>query len=296
VKEQNDQSSIFSKVAAFFKPHIRDVTEDDVHTVLLEGEKSGALQSEERNMVEGVFYLGDRPVGAFMTHRSEVEWLDVDMGPEEALGLLQKTLASSDSPARRFFPIARSTLDEIEGVVGAEDILFSLLETAQTASRTADGRDAPPEWKGLGAIAKKARFIPETMTALKAFEAFKRENTDFLCVMDEYGGFAGTLTLRDLIEAIVGELSVSSEEAPILKQEDGSYLADGSVNIDTLAEAIGLEVSDGEHKDYHTLAGYILSMAEEIPRTGALFTRANWTFRIVDMDGNRIDKVLLRKH
>jgi putative hemolysin len=133
------------------------------------------------------------------------------------------------------------------------------------------------------------------MTALKAFEAFKRENTDYLCVMDEYGGFAGTLTLRDLIEAIVGELSVSNEDEAVVKLEDGSYLVDGNISIDTLAEELSLALEKNDHKDYHTLAGYVLSMAEEIPRTGAVFAGNGFSYKIVDMDGNRIDKVLICK-
>jgi putative hemolysin len=272
--EKPPPAGFFKKFVSLFSPR-EPVTEDDVRSVLLEGEKSGAVESEERKMAEGVFYLGDRPVEAFMTHRSEIEWLDIDCDAETA----KKTAVLHKS--QRFFPVARETLDEITGIVPVEDILLTLLEN---------------RWEGIGAITKKARFIPETMTALKAFEAFKHHNEDYICVMDEYGGFAGSLTLRDLLEAIVGELSRSaSNEEPVLRQADGTWLADGNVNIDDLAEKIGLAQTEDEHKEYHTLAGYILSMAEEIPKTGAEFTRGGFTFKIVDMDGNRIDKVWIAK-
>jgi putative hemolysin len=268
--EKPPPARLLKKIISLFLPK-EPVTEDDVRTVLMEGEKSGAVESEERKMAEGVFYLGDRPVEAFMTHRSEIEWLDIDCDAETA----KKTAVEHTS--QRFFPVARETLDEIVGIVPVEDILLSLLEN---------------RWEGIGAITKKARFIPETMTALKAFESFKHHNENYICVMDEYGGFAGSLTLRDLLEAIVGELSSSaSDEEPLLQQADGAWLADGNINIDDLAEKIGLPQIEDEHKEYHTLAGYILSMAEEIPRTGAEFTSAGFAFRIVDMDGNRIDKV-----
>jgi putative hemolysin len=263
----------FHRMFSFFLPK-EPVTEDDVRSVLIEGEKSGAVETEERKMAEGVFYLGDRPVEAFMTHRSEIKWLDVDCDAETA-----KKMAV-EYKTQRFFPVARETLDEIIGIVPVEDILLTLLEN---------------RWEGIGAITKKARFIPETMSALKAFEAFKHHNENYICVMDEYGGFAGSLTLRDLMEAIVGELSLSAtSEEPVLEQPDGSWLADGNINIDDLSKKIGLVALDCEHKEYHTLAGYILSMAEEIPKTGAEFARNGFVFKIVDMDGNRIDKVWIK--
>jgi putative hemolysin len=266
---------IFSPLLSLFSSK-EPVTEDDVRTVLIEGEKSGAVESEERKMAEGVFYLGDRSVEAFMTHRSEIEWLDTGCDAETA----KKTAAQYTS--QRYFPVARETLDEIAGIVSVEDILLTLLEN---------------RWEGIGAITKKARFIPETMTALKAFEAFRHHNENYICVMDEYGGFAGSLTLRDLLEAIVGDLPTSaSGEEPVSQQPDGTWLAEGNINIDDLAEKIGLHQAADEHKEYHTLAGYILSTAEEIPKTGATFDRAGFTFEIVHMDGNRIDKVKISKH
>jgi putative hemolysin len=268
--EKPPPASLFKKIRSLFLPK-EPITEDDVRSVLIAGEKSGAVESEERKMAEGVFYLGDRPVEAFMTHRSEIEWLDLGCDAETAKETAIK------HKAQRFFPVAKETLDEIVGIVPVEDILLTLLEN---------------RWEGIGAITKKARFIPETMPALKAFQAFNHHNENYICVMDEYGGFAGSLTLRDLLEAIVGELSLSaSSEDPILQQPDGTWLADGNVNIDDLAEKIGLAEAGDEHKEYHTLAGYILSMAEEIPKTGDEFTRSGFTFKIVDMDGNRIDKV-----
>jgi putative hemolysin len=159
-------------------------------------------------------------------------------------------------------------------------------------------------WKGLEASMKKPRFIPETISALKAFEVFEQEDEHYLCVMDEYGGFAGSLQIRDLIEEIV-ELpgtpegasgDTAAEEEPVILQEDGSWLADGSINLDELAEEPGLEALGAEQDpDYHTLAGFILKLAGEIPRTGSCFEWEQYRFTVVDLDGNRIDKVLIRK-
>jgi putative hemolysin len=247
------------------------MTEDELRTALREGEKSGIVETEERSMVEGVFYLGDRPVGTFMTHRSEIEWLNIDADLVKIRALLLKCRE------QRFFPVVQDSLDQIIGIAAAKDILAALLEE---------------EWPGMRAIMKEPVFVPETMSALKAFNAFKRSDVNYLLVMDEYGGFTGVLSLLDLVEEIVGELSTpEAEEDAIVKLEDGSYLVDGSVNIDDIAEMLSLPSLVNEHQDYHTLAGFILNLTGEIPRTGANIGYEGYTFKIVDMDGNRIDKV-----
>jgi putative hemolysin len=248
------------------------ITEDELRQALIEGEKSGIVESKERAMVEGVFYLGDRPVQAFMTHRSELQWLAVDDGPETARKL-------ACTPGQRYFPVADGGLDNVTGVVSAEDILITLLEG---------------EWPGLKSIMKSPRFIPETMSALKAFEVFRKGGGDVLFVMDEYGGLAGTLSVSDLTGEIVGEFLESPEDdEELVRQEDGSWLAGGTVSIDELAKELSFKELLGEHQEYHTLAGFILDIAEKIPKTGELYQWNGFRFRIVDMDGNRIDKLLI---
>ena len=247
------------------------ITEAELRHALLEGEKSGVVESEERTMVEGVFYLGDRPVSAFMTHRSEIKWLDLDAGPEEVRN------AAEHAGNQSLLPVAQGDLDEVTGAVSVQDIWRSLL-------------DDP--WPGLKSIMRSPYFIPETMSALKAFEAFKKAEAASLFVMDEYGGFAGILTVRNLIEEIVGELSASSkEEETIVKQDDGTWLADGGVSVDDAAQELGLARLGGDHQEYHTLAGFILDLAGEIPRPGASFDYNGYRFKILEMDNNRIDKI-----
>jgi len=247
------------------------ITEAELRHTLLESEKSGVVESEERTMVEGVFYLGDRPVSAFMTHRSEIIWLDMDADPEEA------RTAAENSEGQLYFPVAGGDLDKVVGIVSIQDIYRALLNAS---------------WPGLKTVMRTPYFIPETMSALKAFESFKKVNSSYLFVMDEYGGFSGMLTVRNLVEEIVGELSASGAgEEVIEKQEDGSWLADGGVNIDDAARELGLTRLGSS--DYHTLAGFILYLAGEIPRTGAHFDYSGYRFKITDMDGNRIDKIMI---
>ena len=251
------------------------MTEEELRNALLEGEKSGVMESKERAMVEGVFYLGDRPVRAFMTHRSEIAWLDIDAEADEARAAVEET------ETQQCFPVAEGDLDDVTGAVLVRDVFRALLVQP---------------WPGLKSIMRPPCFIPETMSALKAFEAFKKADANDLFVMDEYGGFAGILTVRNLIEEIVGELSASGAEGEsIVKQEDGTWLADGGSSIDDIAQALELESLGAGQSEYHTLAGFILALAGEIPKTGASFDHNNYRFTISNLDGNRIDKIVISK-
>ena len=248
--------------------------QDELRHTLLEGEKSGLVESKERTMVEGVFYLGDRPVGAFMTHRSEIQWLDYNAPYDE---IREKAL---EYRRQRCFPVVNGGPDEIAGAVYLEDIIID---------------QSLPHPLGLRAIMTKAQFVPETMSALKAFESFKQGQADFLFVMDEYGGLAGIISSRTLVEEIVGELSAPlAREEPLIRQEDGSWLAEGTLNIDAAAKALSL-TGLPEEDDFHTLAGFVLHLSGELPGIGDSFEYQGYSFKVKEMDGNRIDKLLISK-
>jgi putative hemolysin len=250
------------------------ITEDELHNVLLKGVKSGIVESNERTMVESVFYLGDRAVGAFMTHRSEILWLDVNAPYEK---IKEKALKHKD---QRCFPVVDGSIDEIAGAVYLEDIILDISQ---------------PSPKGLRAIMKRAQFIPETMSALKAFASFKQGEANFLFVMDEYGGLAGVISIRALIEEIVGDLSAPfQKEEPFIKQEDGSFIADGTLNIDDAANILSLSGMNAEG-DFHTLAGFVLFLAGELPSAGESYFYQSYRFTVIEMNGNRIDKILIDK-
>jgi len=279
-----------------FKTEIDDrITEDELRNVLIEGEKSGIVESKERTMVEGVFYLGDRPVAAFMTHRSEIQCLDINDSDEE---IRKKAI---EFRQQQCFPVVNGSPDEIVGAVYLEDIILSQSQSslglAASAAQLPVLRSLKKKQQSymLREIVKKAQFVPETMSALKAFESFKQGQSNFLFVMDEYGGLAGIISIRALVEEIVGELSApAAREEPIIKQEDGTWLADGSLNIDDAAQALSL-TGISEEGDYHTLAGLILHLAGELPKVGDTFEYQGYKFKVVDKDGNRIDKLLITK-
>jgi putative hemolysin len=251
----------------------KGMTEDELRIALMEGEKSGIVESAERTMVEAVLYLGDRPVGAFMTHRSDVQYLDINDPPQE---IRAKALEFRN---QRCYPVTNGSPDEIVGAVYLEDIILD------------QSKDNP---QGLTAIMKKAQFVPQTMSALKAFESFKQGQANFLFVIDEYGGLAGVISIRALMEEIVGELEAPHHnEKPLIRQENGTWIADGLLNIDEAAETLFLPSLADENSSYHTLAGFVLSLAGELPQAGDSFKYEGYRFTVQNMDGNRIDKLLI---
>lgn len=249
------------------------ITEEEIRGAIREGERHGVVEEKERRMVEGVFYLGDRPVETFMIHRSDLLWIEENAEEEAA------KKAALDATRQTVIPVIRGGLDDIVGVVNVRDLLAAVIHGP---------------WNGLAPLLKKACFVPSSMSSLKVFEVFKRESVDMILVLDEYGGLAGALSIKDLIEEIVGELSApDADSEEIVKREDGSYLMGGLVNVDDFVELFSLQMHLREHRDYHTLAGFVLDVLGVIPKTGEKFTWNGFRFEIVDMDGNRIDKLIV---
>jgi len=251
----------------------KGITEDELRRALIAGEESGIVESKERIMVEGVFYLGDRPLSVFMTHRSELQWLDINAPAQDIRAKVM------EYRSQQCFPVADGTLDEIIGAAYLEDIILDFASESPA---------------GLPAVMKKAVLAPETMPAIKAFESFRRGEANFLFVIDEYGGFAGMVSVRALVEEIVGELAAPvRKEEQAVRQEDGSWIASGSLDIDDAAALLSLP-DLAANGDYHTLAGFVLSLAGELPSAGDSFTYQGYRFTVLDMDGNRIGRIGIR--
>lgn len=251
-----------------------EVTEEEIRVMIQEGRGSGTVEESAGEMVEGVFYLGERRVAAFAMHRAEVAWLDLAADDQEVRAFLRE---NRDLQA---FPVCKGSLDEPVGVVKIRDLFLSMMEG---------------QYDGLAGVMEAAVFVPETMTALKAFETFRASGAQLILVLDEYGGMQGVLTLRDLVEEIVGELSTRGlEDVPeVVERPDGSALVDGLFSLDEFRDHYGLGSELPESHEYHTLAGFILDRLGSIPRTGEVVEWKGFLLEIVDMDGNRIDKVLV---
>ena len=255
------------------------VTEEEIRALIEEGARSGMFEEAEREMVERVFRLGDRRVGAVMTPRTEIVWLDCDAPPEE----IRDTIMGS---AHSRFLVAQDSLDNVLGIVQAKDLLVHFL-----------GQHAVD----LTTMLQQPLYVPETMSALKVLELFKQSGTHIALAIDEYGGIQGLVTPNDILEAIVGDLPAAGEAAEplVLQREDGSWLLDGMLPVDEFKALFHLGPLPGEEQAvYHTLAGFVIMQLGRIPRAGEYFEWEGLKIEVVDMDGNRVDKVLVvpRRH
>lgn len=252
-------------------PPEQAVTEEEVKAVVAEGAQAGALDVEERHMIERVLRLADKPVRALMTPRNDLAWLDRSDTPEEIVA----TLRASD--VTRFI-VADGRVDNVVGVVVVKDLLDQMLAGTKMA---------------IGPVLRQAIVLPDTLSALDALERLRGDPLGLALVMDEYGSFEGVVTASDLLEAIVGDLGPPepTPEGVAIERADGSLLLDGSMPSDELRAQLDLPELPAEGT-YHTVAGLMLALLKRVPKEGDRIVWAGWRFEIVDMDGRRVDKVL----
>lgn len=250
------------------------VTLEEIKVLIEQGKATGIVEEEEQDMIENVLRLDDRSAGMSMTPRLKIVWLDVDESVEE---IRRKLMEHSYSR----FPVARGDLDNILGIVRAKDLLAQVL-TNQPLN--------------LKALLRPPLFIPPTVSALKVLKLFKQHRTHMALVTDEFGGIEGIVTHSDILEDIVGDFPLAGEpiEAQATRREDGSWLVDGLLPIDELVEILDLERWPEEVQgDYHTVGGFVLKEVQSIPSVGDGFVWNELRFEVVDMDGRRVDKVLI---
>jgi putative hemolysin len=251
------------------------VTEEEIKLMIEQGTQEGVFEPTEQEMVERVFRLGDRTVNALMTPRPDVIWLDLNDPPEE----IQSKITSN---SHTHYPVAEDQIDTIIGMVNSKDLLSQNL-----SCRPID----------LRSVLQPALFIPESMSALDLLERFKKKRTHVALVIDEHGGFQGLITTSDVLEAIVGDIPTpgESEEADVIHREDGSWLVDGKVLADELKELLQKDELPFEDENlYQTLGGLVMAFLDRIPRSGNHFDWDGYRFEVVDMDGHRVDKVLIK--
>lgn len=247
---------------------------EELKFVLAASREAGLLSEAEEDMVEEVLGLRDRRVGALMTPRTEIVWIDLDDPPDEN----RRKMAES---GRSRFPVCQGGLDNVLGVVFAKDLLAHSL-----AGEPLD----------LKSSVRDPLFVPESVRALKVLELFKQSGTDIAMVTDEYGGIQGLITLKDVLEAIVGEIPSVDEppEPQVVRRADGSWLLDGMLPVDEFKEVLPIARSVREEEGtYHTLGGFVMAHLGRIPSTGDRFEWGGLQFEVVDMDGHRVDKVLV---
>lgn len=269
---------LLNKISQFFfnlfdiqKSKDDAVTEDEIKTMITEGMEAGTIEEEEKEIIERIFHLGDRNITSLMTHRSDIIWFDLDDNEEK---IKEKILAEPHS----IYPICDGEIDNIKGMVSLKDLYVS---------------DDLTKFKQ---IMRTALFVPENNSAYQVLEKFKQTKQHSCFIVDEYGTLQGMITLNDILEAIVGDFPETDiHDYEVKEREDGSFLVDAQIPFyDFLSRFDKAEwLNEGEH-EFDTLAGFILHELERIPQTADKLEWKGFKIEIVDMDGHRIDKVLVR--
>ena len=250
------------------------ITEDEIKTLVKQGTEAGVFEETEQDMVEAVLRLGDKRARSLMTPRTQIAWLDRDDSIER---IREKIIASGHS----CFPVATGSLDKVDGVVQSKDLLAHSL--------AGQGLD-------LGSLMQQPLFVPRTITALEILESFKNSGQHIALVVDEYGGIEGLLTHHDILEAIAGDIPFDGRpnDPKAVRRHDGSWLFDGMLSIDEFKEVFHLDDLPGEKRDaYQTLGGFRFTRMGRIPSVSEYFEWNGLRFEVVDMDGKRIDKILV---
>ncbi len=250
------------------------VTEEEIKILIEQGTEAGTFEEAEQDMVERVFRLGDRPVTAFMTPRPDIVWLDLEDPAEE------NRQKMADSAYSRY-PVCQEGLDNVLGIIPVTDLLARSL------------RNEPLD---LTLELRQPVFVPESTRGLKVLELFKQTVTHMALVVDEYGVIQGLVTLNDIMSEIVGDVPAGpgQEEPQAVQREDGSWLVDGMLPVEEFLELFGLEELENEERgNYQTLGGFIITHLGRIPAAADHFEWDGMHFEVMDMDGNRVDKVLI---
>jgi putative hemolysin len=267
-------SALIFKMLGLNRESENTVTAEELHLVVAEAQTAGVLEESERAIISGIVRLADRPVREVMTPRTEVDWVDVGTSSEDLRAALK------DTPHSRI-PVADGSVDNIVGVIQTRDLLEALL----------DGREL-----NLRELTRSAPVIPDLMDAMDALVVLRSADVPLALVHDEYGHFDGIVTPGSILAALAGTFAhdvEEGEEPDLFEREDGSWLVSGAASADLLSDRLGVNMP--HDRDYSTVAGFALSVLKRLPQTGETFAHDGWKFEVVDMDGRKIDKLLVSR-
>jgi len=251
------------------------ITEEEINVLIEEGTHIGTFEAAEQDMVERIFRLADRRVSVLMTPRPDIDWLDANDTPQEISRVIRESSFSR-------FPVCDGSLDNVLGMVHVKDLFQQCI-----AGQLLD----------LKAVLQEPVYVPENTSTLKVLEIFKQTGTQAALVVQEYGDIEGLITLNDILEAIVGDISSRDdfEHPQAVEREDGSWLLDGMLPVDELKDILHIrDLPEEARGAYNTLAGFVLLNLGHIPKAGEHFEWGRFRFEVVDMDGRRVDKVLVQ--
>lgn len=248
------------------------ITEEEIKVLMRQGAAEGTFDAAEQDMIERVFSLGDEPVSALITPRLDIVWLDLN----DSLDVNRQKMTESRHSR---YPVCQESLDNVLGIIHVKDLLAQ-------SDRAID----------LTSILRQPLFLAESTHALKVLELLKKTGNQLALVVNEYGVTQGLITLNDVVEVIIGDIPFEDEEQEqeAIQREDGSWLMDGRLAIDDFKELLNIEELPGEERDnYQTLGGFVITHLGHIPKSSAHFEWDGFRLEVVDMDGNRVDKVLV---
>ena len=251
------------------------VTEEEIHMLVSEGHEQGVIDLDERNMLNRVMRLGDRTADSLMTPRTRIAWLD-------AAAPLAENLAAMQEHEFSRYPVYRGDDSDVAGVLEVKTLLDEL------------GKQEPVLFQDL----REPVFVSESTHAMKLLEIMREEQQSMALVVDEYGDIQGIVTITDIMDAVLGRLQAGEnegDEALVVEREDGSLLVDGGLHIDELRELTGERLADADEHGYNTTAGLTIAHFGRIPHVGEYFQLGLWRVEVVDLDGPRIDKLLLQR-
>lgn len=258
---------------------VQKVTDEEIHALMAEAERTGVMETDERQIIHRVMRLADKPVRAVMTPRNQIDMLDLDDDHATHWAQIKESQHSR-------FPVYRSNPEKILGVIWAKDLLMAGGQSGE--------QGAPVTANNWEELVLETPNIPDTMDALDAVDVLRQSPVHLGMVYDEYGVFVGVVTAADILEAIVGSFASSDpderDEQPIVRREDGSLLVAGWVSTEDVHIALGLP--HPADADYSTAAGLVIELHEAIPAVGEVIDYQGWRLEVVDKDGTRIDKIL----
>ncbi len=268
----SESSGIIMRLLGLHRTPSRTVTEEELKALLLEGAQTGVLELEERDMIERVLRLADKPVRAIMTPRTELAWIDRTDPPKDIATALKA------APHSRIV-VCEGSIDNVVGIVQAKDLLDRILSGGDLS---------------IGAALRQPIVVPDTVTAFDALERLKTDPLGMALVLDEYGSFEGVVTIADMLEAIVGDpADTASQPAEPGDEGETTLLMDGGMPVDEAKARLALPDLPGEGS-YHTLAGLLLALLRRVPKEGDRIVFAGWRFEVLAMDGRRVEKVLAK--